>query len=144
MAEPTAPSAKLAGTAAELATAVRLLDHGFSVSWPVGDNDCYDLIADSGSRLTRIQVKSSSTKQKGTFHVVFGHGKKKVPYTASDIDYFAVVLAYAGGPAFYLIPVEKITRMRVSFWNPGDHPLSTPRWRVCKYEQFRDRWDLLR
>ena len=135
---------KLAGAAAELATAVRLLDHGFSVSWPIGDNDCYDLIADSRSRITRIQVKSSSTKQKGTYHVLFARGAKKVPYSPRDIDYFVVVLMYGSGPAFYVIPVEEIKTIRGSFWHPGEHPYSTPKWRVCQFEQYRDRWDLLR
>ena len=140
--EPT--PTKLAGAAAELLAAVRLLDHGFSVSWPIGDSDCYDLIADSKKRITRIQVKSSSTKQKGTYHVLFARGGKKVKYTPKEIDYFVVVLMYDTGPAFYVIPIGAIGSKRANFWHPGDHPYTTPKWRVCKYEEYRDRWDLLR
>ena len=135
---------KLAGAAAELLAAVKLLDHGFSVSWPIGDSDCYDLIADSKSRITRIQVKSSSTLQKGTYHVLFARGGKKVAYTKDQIDYFIVVLMYSSGPAFYIIPVEEVKTVRGSFWHPGEHPYSTPKWTVCQYERYRDRWDLLR
>ena len=140
--EPT--PTKLAGTAAELLAAVRLLDHGFSVSWPVGDSDCYDLIADSKTRITRIQVKSSSTLQKGTYHILFARGGKKVPYSKADIDYFIIVLMYNSGPAYYIIPVEEVKTIRGTFWHPGEHPYSTSQWRVCQYEEYRDRWDLLR
>ena len=140
--EPT--PTKLAGAAAELLAAVKLLDHGFSVSWPIGDSDCYDLIADSKTRITRVQVKSSSTLQKGTYHVLFARGGKKVPYTPQDIDYFVVVLMYNSGPAFYVIPVEEVKTIRGTFWHPGEHPYTTPQWRVCRYEEYRDRWDLLR
>ena len=55
------PTRKTSGVTAEMRVAVELLDHGFSVSWPVGDMDAYDLISDSTKNLRRIQIKSIST-----------------------------------------------------------------------------------
>ncbi len=135
---------KLAGATAELLTAVELLKHGFAVSWPFGDSEGYDLIGDSRSRLTRLQVKSSSVKTKhGTYRVLFARGGKKLPYSKNDADYFVVVLMYSNGPAFYVIPIEEV-KLSARFWEPGAHPLQAAKWHVCPYEVFRDRWDLLR
>ena len=135
---------KLAGATAELYTAVELLKHGFGVSWPFGDSEGYDLIADSRACLNRVQVKSSSIKTKhGVYRVLFARGGKKMPYTKNDADYFVVVLMYSNGPAFYIIPVEEV-KVTARFWEPGAHPLQAAKWHVCPYESFRDRWDLLR
>ena len=135
---------KLAGATAELMVAVELLRHGFGVSIPFGDTEGYDLISDSKSKLKRLQVKSSSVKSDhGTYRVAFSKGGKKRPYSREDTDFFVVVLSYPNGPAFYVIPVMEV-KMRGSFWQAGDHPLPHKKWHLCKYENFRDRWDLLR
>jgi hypothetical protein len=120
------------------------LKHGFAVSWPFGDSEGYDLISDSRSRLTRLQVKSSSIKTKhGVYRVTLARGGKKIPYTRNDADYFVVVLMYSNGPAFYVLPIEEV-KSSARFWEPGAHPLQVSKWHVCPYESFRDRWDLLR
>ena len=145
------PTRKLSGTAAELLVASKLIARGFSVSWPVGEADRYDLISDSHSgegKISRIQVKSTGKKLRGTFHVTFGckgsTGQRRL-YTKDEIDYFIVVIsAYPNGPGFYIIPVGKIKAKVSNFWAPGEHPYGTERWRVCPFEEYRDRWDLLR
>jgi len=138
---------KLSGTAAELLVASRLIVRGFSVSWPIGDDDQYDLISDShNGKISRLQVKSTSTKLRGTFHVNFsyGGGSRKM-YTKAQVDYFVVVIsAYPNGTAFYIVPIEVIKAKCMRFWAPGEHPYRTGRWRVCPLEDYRDRWDLLR
>ena len=135
---------KLAGTTAELLVATELLRHGFGASIPVGDTEGYDLISDSGGKILRIQVKSSSVKTpKGVYRVGFVKGNKKRLYTTQDADMFVAVLSYNSGPAFYVIPLGRV-KQHGAFWAPGEHPLPQPKWRVCKYEEFRDRWDLLR
>ncbi len=101
------PARKAKGTEAELRVAVELLNHGFSVSWPVGDMDSYDLISDSRNRLTRIQVKSlTNPNRAGTYKLGFrrGHGHTK-KYTEEEVDYFVAVLNYKSVVAFSVIPV---------------------------------------
>tara|TARA_B110000438_G_scaffold62609_3_gene63096 strand:- start:2371 stop:2820 length:450 start_codon:yes stop_codon:yes gene_type:complete len=138
------PARKAKGTTAELRVAVELLDHGFSVSWPVGDMDSYDLIADCQNRLTRIQVKSlTNPNRAGTYKVSFrrGHGHTK-KYTEADVDYFVAVLNYKSGAAFYVIPVSDVPSTAI-FFPPNEHP-RYPRRKTCKMEKWRGRWDLLR
>ena len=52
-------STKLKGDIAEQATILKLLELGWGVSKPVGDRLPYDLIADVGGSLIRLQVKSA-------------------------------------------------------------------------------------
>ena len=139
------PTRKTSGITAELRVAVELLDNGFSVSWPFGDMEGYDLIADSKHRLTRLQVKSISTAQKcGTYRVFFRHGRKTLArYTAKDADYFVIVINYYDGADFYVIPVESAPSSSI-FFRPNQHPTNPDSKKTCKLEEYRNRWDLLR
>lgn len=140
------PARKSSGITAELMAATELYRHGFSVSWPIGDVDPYDLITDSGDRILRIQVKGSAAPaSRGTFRIAFCKGQKvKTRYTKKDCDYFIAVLFYHAGPAFYIVPVEQITGFHYTFWPAGQHPRWPNKWRTCALEEYRDRWDLLR
>ena len=137
--------AKTNGKIGELLTAVELLRHGFTVSWPSVDIG-YDLISDDDKgKLSRLQVKTALPGKQGTYSVIFGHGRVvKRLYTKEDTDAFVAVLNYTDGLAFYVIPIEGILSMKGIFWQPGQHPRYPDKWRTCKYEEYRDRWDLLR
>ena len=127
------PARKISGITAELMVAVELLNNGFSVSWPFGDAEGYDLIADSRSRLTRIQIKSAHgvAAATGTFKVHFRKGHKtSTRYTEEDCDFLVAVLGYPDGYAYYVIP--------------NQHPRHPDKWKTCKLEEYRNRWDLLR
>lgn len=141
-----APIKKLQGTAAELLVASKLVSRGFSVSWPVGDSAPYDLIADSRGKVSRVQIKSCCKKRSGTYHVGFRFGidGKRIKYTDKEVDFFVVVISYSNGPGFYIIPINELKSSQARFWAPGEHHYNTPRWRLCAYEEFRDRWELLR
>jgi len=52
-------STKLKGDIAEQASILRLLELGWAVSKPIGDRLPYDLIADIGGSLVKLQVKSA-------------------------------------------------------------------------------------
>jgi len=139
------PTRKTKGITAELRVAVELLNNGFSVSWPFGDMEGYDLIADSRNRLTRIQVKSIQTPNStGTFRVSFRKGHSHTRrYDLNDADFFVAALGYPEGWAFYVIPVEKASSNAV-FFQPNQHPRHPDKWKTCKMEKYRARWDLLR
>ena len=127
--------------------AAELVRHGFGVSWPIGDCERYDLIATHDSTTRRIQVKGTATKTKhGTYRIAFCHGhSSKVRYTADEVDFAIAVIFYTGGPAYYVIPVGETSKQwRATFFAPGRHPKFPKKWKTCKWEPYRDRWDLLR
>ena len=138
---------KSQGVLSELLTAAELVRHGFGVSWPVGDNERYDLIATYDSTVRRIQVKGTTTKTKhGTYRISLCHGHSaKVRYTDKEVDFAVAVIYYTDGPAFYIIPIkEAMLHWRATFFAPGRHPTFPKKWKCCRWEDFRDRWDLLR
>ena len=80
---------KRRGELAELAFVYKAASLGFGVAKPYGDSERYDFILDSGSRLWRIQVKSTSTLLNGMYHVN-SHRRINggvVPYRPSEVDF---------------------------------------------------------
>ena len=140
------PPSRISGTTGELMVAVELLRHGYTVSWPTSDIDGYDMISDGGAgALRRIQVKTcASPGTHRTYRVYFSKGTRKRCYTKLDCDYIVAVLLYPAGPSYYVIPVEATKGIQGVFWPPGQHPRWPDKWKTCKFEQYRDRWDQLR
>jgi hypothetical protein len=60
---------KKKGEAAELAFMLKAVSLGFGVAKPWGDSERYDFILDTGTRLWRVQVKSTSALQSGAYCV---------------------------------------------------------------------------
>lgn len=99
---------KLQGSCAELAVAAKLMEFGWQVSFPFGESAPYDLICDSGTALTRIQVKSTNKPiANGTYKIIprCGHGRE---YSKNDVDIIIAVLMTPTGHRFYVIPVEAV------------------------------------
>ena len=87
---------------------VKAAQKGFATAKPYGDSRRYDFILDVGQRLWRVQVKSSSAKQYGSYMVNLQRNAngEVVPYDASEIDF---VVAYVMPcDAWFVIPVEAI------------------------------------
>jgi len=124
-----------------------LLECGFMVSVPQGDYAPYDLVADWEGRLNRLQVKSTSrpsgTKNRG-YKVVCCKGRdNKIKLTKKDCDF---IIATCLENVNYVIPIEKIPSKTIYI-----HPLypykagsSYDRPQKPKYEDYRERWDLLK
>ncbi|MDY6817157.1 MAG: group I intron-associated PD-(D/E)XK endonuclease [Halobacteriales archaeon] len=105
----------------------QLIASGYRVSIPFGDNDKYDLIADSGETLYRIQCKTawrssnetirfnthSQTTKDGEYHERSYHG---------DIDGF--IVRYPANEKLYWIDIEDATgqKMNLRFESEIDHP----------------------
>lgn len=99
---------KQKGNITELACAVALMQYGYKVSFPYGEDCKYDMILDTGKHLYRIQCKTSSLldnkegiKFKTRSTIITTHGVKSNSYSNNDIDFFATM--YEGN--CYLIPV---------------------------------------
>ncbi len=130
-------SAKAKGQYAEILFIARMLTLGFTVCRPYGDNEPFDFVVFApGTRISRIQVKSSWTKSKGENVYRFkatGFGGRR--YRRRDIDFLVVVVVPED--AWYVIPRSQ-ARYESQYVAPHN-PRSRAQW-----ERFRDAWHLLR
>lgn len=88
----------LRGCLAEYSFAVECLKRGYNISFPLLDSCVYDCIVDTGKKLFKVQVKST-TKTPDTYHttVACRISNAKVSYTLDRVDYFAVWVDYFDG-----------------------------------------------
>lgn len=89
---------------------LKCLESGFMISKPLFDNARYDFILDTGTKLLRIQVKTSTWNEDKTAFSFNGYsqhstgdGNKRMKYTNQEIDYF---MTEKDG-IFYLYPAEE-------------------------------------
>ena len=120
-------TSKMMGGVGVLAVAKQLTSKGWLVSAPMIDSGHYDLIADTGSRLYRIQVKYVEKLKDGilivknrTHSVYAGKISKTVNYTEQDIEVLAVYCAELD-KCFY-IPIERAAGRGV-IWLRVDSPI---------------------
>lgn len=120
------------GELAEAAFIHKAVSLGFLVSKPFGPDTRYDFIVDSGSRLSRIQVKSVRADGGSGFQVACHYSKMR-PFTASDIDLLAAyIIAH---DAWYIIPVSAFAPAVSIGIRPGSRG---------RFESYREAWHLLR
>ena len=102
---------QLKGCITEQKCFLKCLEEGFTVSRPLFDNARYDFILDTGTKLLRIQIKTSHWKDEEHTAFVFngysqhstGNGNKRMIYTNKEIDYFMT----EKDNIFYLYPAEE-------------------------------------
>lgn len=102
------------GQIIELKVQEELLRYGFDISVPTYNASKYDLIADTGKELLKIQVKKSISNSFSSFtfscttqNVRSSTGAKH-KYTNDEIDYFATVWK----DKVYLIPVDETSQSK--------------------------------
>lgn len=79
------------GTYAEYLFATECIKQGYNVSFPLMDSSVYDCIVDTGTKLFKVQIKSTTkTPDKNRENVQVGLQNSKVFYTLENVDYFAV------------------------------------------------------
>jgi len=114
-------TSKQRGELAEMMFMVKAAQKGFATAKPYGDSRRYDFVLDVGQRLWRVQVKSSSARQYGSYLVNLQRNAngEVVPYDASEIDF---VVAYVMPcDAWFVIPVEAIHgRQSAKRWVHGE------------------------
>ena len=107
------------GQIIELKVQEELLRYGFDISIPNYNASKYDLIADTGKELLRIQVKKSISNSKSSFSFICttqnvkSSTKAKHKYTKDEIDYFATVWK----DKVYLIPVDETSNSKAIQFN---------------------------
>jgi hypothetical protein len=129
---------KLKGDISELRVAIALTEAGYAVSKPLGENQRYDLVADDGMRLLRVQVKSGLIRDGVVvFSCCSTHGHRRTGLTTrpyiGQIDLLAVYCGDNG--KVYLVPEAEITRSKshLRLDPPRNNMVKTIRW-ASKYE----------
>ena len=100
---------KTKGYIAELYVTARLIEDGWRVLNPVGENHRYDLVAEKEGTFIRIQVKYVTPKN-GVLAVNCrsSNNWSVLHYSAKEIDMIAVF--NSENKSIYYIPVSKINR----------------------------------
>jgi hypothetical protein len=130
---------KSKGDLSELIVAVTLTRAGYAVSKPLGENQRYDLIADDGERLYRVQVKTGRVRDGVVkFSCCSTHGHRRTgklatrPYTG-QIELLAVYCPESG--KVYVVPEAELTRsvIHLRLVAPRNNMTKTIRW-ASSYE----------
>jgi hypothetical protein len=108
---------KAIGDISEAMVIAELVSRGFLVSIPFGENHRYDLIADDGKRLLRIQVKTGRLRgdviafscSSSHYHRRQAPGESTRPYFG-QIEYLAVFCP--GNGKVYLLPDSELVATR--------------------------------
>jgi PD-(D/E)XK endonuclease len=103
---------KAVGDRTTMAVMLALVDAGFSVFVPFGENTRADFIIDDGARLARVQCKTGRLRGGAVrFATCSCYGHHRNPATArrdyhGQIDFFAVYCPETAG--VYLIPISDL------------------------------------
>ncbi len=101
------------GNIAEIEVTRSLIRAGYIVSHPFGEGCKYDLVADKGDKLLRVQVKTGSLKEGAVRSKCF-----TVARSGENVSYKDFVDAYgiycADTDKTYLVPVEDAPTMELS------------------------------
>ena len=129
---------KRRGELSELAFTYKAAGLGFGVAKPYGDSERYDFILDSGNKLWRVQVKSTTTLLNGRYHVnshrrTYG---KVLPYSPSEVDFMVAYIIPED--TWYLIPIEDIQEKTSLLFCARKDPRGPG-----LYGKYREAWHLL-
>ena len=86
------------GLLTELRCAEKFIELGFSVSFPYGNADRYDMLVDTGSRIFRVQVKTASLNENGSYtvstvtSVATSSTRYKKHYDETQIDLLVTII----------------------------------------------------
>jgi hypothetical protein len=124
----------------ELRFMVEAMRHGYKVLMPWGDSQPFDVAIYFGSRIVRVQVKSTSFRI-GTGYICQFTSNSERPYTLDNIDFFAACVIPQN--AWYLIPAPvllgKVRKERLTLC-----PMQPTKAKRYSYECYREAWPLLR
>ena len=112
----------------------RAAGEGIRALKPYGDSASYDLGAEGGRRIWRVQVKSTIYCRRGREYSlnVMGPGRKRYP--KGTVDFFAVFVIPLD--EWYIIPYAAMGRRLTMHITPGS--------KRSKWLQYREAWELLR
>src|SRR5271155_132902 len=114
--------------------------HGYKVLKPWGDSGAFDVAVYFGSRIVRVQVKSTSFRF-STGYLCQLRSNSERRYTMKNIDFFAAYVIPQD--AWYLIPAPlvagKVRKECLMLF-----PMQRMKVNRYRYEGYREAWRLLR
>jgi hypothetical protein len=137
-ARPARTNSKRTGEISEAAFLHKAVSLGLKVTKPWGDSERYDFVVDSGPRLWRVQIKSTSALHAGGYQIQPIHhvyGERKLAYTADEIDALAA----------HIVPLDVWYVLPVSALGSGTSLRLYPAGgcKTARFEQYREAWHLL-
>ena len=139
-------SRRKTGSVAELAVASKLVELGFTVSWPLS-SVTYDLIAEKGGKSSRIQVKGASISKHGSYRCSILHGAcdNRRNYRKKDCDFIVFYAPYSkdfseeATDGFYVVPVSVLRppRAQIILFPAGK---GRGNRKTSIWEKYRDGW----
>ena len=127
----------------------QLLKREFVVNETLGDYSPYDLIAEKDGRMFRIQVRSTHrklSKENRGYKLQCCSWTRKNILTKRECDF---IIAIAGEKDIcYIIPIEKIKQKTIILHPDKEDyprfPMNRPQFEKMKWENYEERWDLLK
>jgi len=129
------------GEWAELRFMAEAMFHGYKVSKPWGDSSAFDIGVESGRRILRVQVKSTSNRTGTGYLCQFKpHYLKKQDYTLAQLDLFAAYVIPVA--TWYIIPAALLLgpQRKTGIMLYPVEPLKKDRY---SYEAYKEAWPLL-
>jgi hypothetical protein len=123
----------------ELRFMAEAMRHGYKVLKPWGESAPFDVALYFGSRIVRVQVKSTSYRKSTGYFCHLRSGPQR-PYTPHNVDFFAGYVIPQD--AWYLIPARAVLDgIRDGLMLCPIQPVKIGRYH---YEYYREAWPLLR
>jgi len=141
-------STKTKGEIAETFVLANLIQNGFTVSIPYGENSRYDFIVETKTGLKKIQVKYIG-KHKGKKYFQFplrsiraNKKQNKIKYyTVKEIDFMVGYCTENKG--CYIIPMEDLkTKHEIHIWI-DQKPKGKNQFNPIDPEKYKNNWELL-
>lgn len=134
---------KYLGEYAEAVFTAEAVKRGFRVCDPHGDSARYDKLVDCDGKLSRVQVKATSTLQSRSLGMscdryrttmVHGGASGRTRYTCSEVDVLACFIEPMA--CWYLVPIDKVTSQHLYCYANGSSNE--------KYSIYKDNWEVFR
>src|SRR3989442_8558957 len=117
----------------ELRFMAQAMGLGLRVSKPWGDSSAYDVGVESGSRILRVQVKSTTSRIGSGYLCRLKPNPATEPYTEEQLDFFAAYVIPED--VWYLIPAGVVFHSRGDLLLCSVHPRQ---YDTYKYERYME------
>ena len=126
------------GQRGEFLVAEKLLEHGWGIAHPLSDSSSFDLLANKGDKIWRIQIKTTqglvlhANASTPNFQFQTNHGcKTKSKYEKSTVDFF--ICCALDCLKFWVMPFDTVNCITTKIYGG----------KKCKYAVYENAWDLL-
>src|SRR5579863_5769072 len=118
------------------------LRRGYSVLKPWGDSRAFDVALNFGSRLVRVQVKSTTFRVGTGYRCEIEPNRMSDPYTLKQLEFFAAYVIPQ--ETWYLIPARVLLNGDHLKRGPMLFPMQPLKINRYLYEEYREAWEGLR